>query len=64
MKSCRNRKAARIAITIWRRRILGAALRRNLKHALETPIDDLLKTRYAKFRKLGNFAEAKAKSVA
>ena len=27
---------------------LGAALRRNLKRALETPIDELLKERYAK----------------
>ena len=41
---------------------LGAALRRNLKRALETPIDDLLKERYAKFRKLGNFAEPKSKN--
>jgi acetyl-CoA carboxylase carboxyl transferase subunit alpha len=43
---------------------LGAALRRNLKRALETPIDELLKERYAKFRKLGNFAEAKQKNGA
>ena len=43
---------------------LGAALRRNLKHALETPIDELLKERYAKFRKLGNFAEPKSKNGA
>jgi acetyl-CoA carboxylase carboxyl transferase subunit alpha len=43
---------------------LGAALRRNLKRALETPIDDLLKERYAKFRKLGNFAEPKSKNGA
>ena len=42
---------------------LGVALRRNLKHALETPIDDLLKERYAKFRKLGNFAEPKSKTA-
>src|SRR5262245_40332876 len=33
---------------------LGSALRRNLKRALEMPIDQLLKERYAKFRKLGN----------
>src|SRR5947207_8230503 len=38
---------------------LGAALCRNLKQAIETPIDDLLQQRYAKFRKLGNFAEPK-----
>src|SRR3954466_13081949 len=38
---------------------LGVALRRNLKRALETPIDKLLQARYAKFRKLGNFAEPK-----
>ena len=43
---------------------LGAALRRNLKRALEMPIDDLLKERYAKFRKLGNFAEPKSKNGA
>jgi acetyl-CoA carboxylase carboxyl transferase subunit alpha len=43
---------------------LGAALRRNLKRAVETPIDELLKERYAKFRKLGNFAEAKQKNGA
>ena len=41
---------------------LGAALRRNLKRALETPIEELLKERYAKFRKLGNFAEPKTKN--
>ncbi len=43
---------------------LGAALRRNLKQAIEMPGEDLLKTRYAKFRKLGNFAEPGAKSAA
>ncbi|MEO8439579.1 MAG: acetyl-CoA carboxylase carboxyltransferase subunit alpha [Spartobacteria bacterium] len=43
---------------------LGAALRRNLKRTLETPVDDLLKQRYAKFRKLGNFAEPKKKNGA
>jgi acetyl-CoA carboxylase carboxyl transferase subunit alpha len=43
---------------------LGTALRRNLKRALETPIDQLLKERYAKFRKLGNFAESKTKNGA
>ncbi|MBA2434159.1 MAG: acetyl-CoA carboxylase carboxyltransferase subunit alpha [Chthoniobacterales bacterium] len=43
---------------------LGGALRRNLKLALETPIDELLKERYAKFRKLGNFAEPKTKNGA
>jgi len=43
---------------------LGAVLRRNLKRALETPIEELLKERYAKFRKLGNFAEPKTKNGA
>jgi len=43
---------------------LGAALRRNLKRALETPIDKLLEQRYAKFRKLGNFAEPRPKNGA
>ena len=36
---------------------LGTALRRNLEHLKELPIDELLKQRYAKFRKLGKFAE-------
>ncbi|HEY2714312.1 MAG TPA: acetyl-CoA carboxylase carboxyltransferase subunit alpha [Chthoniobacterales bacterium] len=43
---------------------LGSALRRNLKQALKTPLDQLLRERYAKFRKLGNFAEPKAKDIA
>ncbi len=43
---------------------LGGALRRNLKQSLETSIDELLATRYAKFRKLGNFAEPKNKNGA
>ncbi len=43
---------------------LGSALRRNLKRALETPIEELRKERYAKFRKLGNFAEPKIKNGA
>jgi acetyl-CoA carboxylase carboxyl transferase subunit alpha len=38
---------------------LGSALRRNLAKLLETPIDQLLKKRYKKFRGLGNFAESK-----
>jgi acetyl-CoA carboxylase carboxyl transferase subunit alpha len=37
--------------------ILGEALRLNLKRLLKTPIDQLLKKRYEKFRRLGNFAE-------
>ena len=43
---------------------LGAVLRRSLKRALDLPIDQLLKERYAKFRKLGNFAEPKVKNGA
>src|ERR1700747_1800488 len=39
---------------------LGAALRRNLEKLLVTPVDDLLKKRYKKFRTLGNFAESKS----
>jgi acetyl-CoA carboxylase carboxyl transferase subunit alpha len=42
---------------------LGAALRRNLQQICETPIDDLLKKRYKKFRKLGNFAEGKTSAA-
>jgi acetyl-CoA carboxylase alpha subunit len=32
-------------------------LRSNLKRLLKTPINQLLKKRYEKFRRLGNFAE-------
>jgi len=42
---------------------LGAALRRNLEHLNATPVDELLKKRYKKFRKLGNFAEPKTSSA-
>src|SRR3981189_2130746 len=35
---------------------LGMALRRNLEGIITTPVDELLKQRYKKFRKLGNFA--------
>lgn len=38
---------------------LGTALRQNLQRIIETPIDELLRQRYAKFRALGNFAEEK-----
>ena len=41
---------------------LGSALRRNLAKLLETPVDQLLKKRYKKFRGLGNFAESKSNS--
>ncbi len=37
--------------------ILGEALRSNLKRLFKTPINQLLKKRYDKFRRLGNFAE-------
>ena len=37
--------------------ILSEALRSNLKRLLKTPINQLLKKRYEKFRRLGNFAE-------
>src|SRR5882672_5754209 len=42
---------------------LGSALRRNLEAISATPIDQLLKKRYNKFRKLGNFAESKTTSA-
>jgi acetyl-CoA carboxylase carboxyl transferase subunit alpha len=42
---------------------LGYALRKNLERLLETPIDQLLKMRYKKFRALGNFAEPKTASA-
>jgi acetyl-CoA carboxylase carboxyl transferase subunit alpha len=38
---------------------LGKALRRNLQQLFEIPIDELLKKRYEKFRRLGTFAEGK-----
>jgi acetyl-CoA carboxylase carboxyl transferase subunit alpha len=37
--------------------VLGEALRLNLERLLATPLAQLLETRYAKFRRLGNFAE-------
>src|SRR6058998_933956 len=42
---------------------LGRALRRNLEHLKATEVDELLKKRYKKFRKLGNFAEPKTSSA-
>ena len=39
---------------------LGSALRRNLARLTAQSLDDLLNTRYDKFRKLGNFAEGAA----
>src|ERR1700681_1036684 len=39
---------------------LGIALRRNLEGIITTPVDELLKKRYKKFRGLGNFAEGKS----
>ena len=38
---------------------LGTALRQNLERISQTPIEELLKKRYKKFRGLGNFAEGK-----
>ena len=40
--------------------VLGEALRHNLERLLATPLEQLLETRYAKFRRLGNFAELPA----
>jgi len=42
---------------------LGSALRQNLQRLVTSPIADLLKKRYRKFRALGNFAEGKATSA-
>jgi len=39
---------------------LGSALRQNLQRLTETPIEQVLKKRYEKFRGLGNFAEGKS----
>ena len=41
---------------------LGSVLRRNLAELVKQPIDQLLKTRYKKFRGLGNFTESKSNS--
>ena len=38
---------------------LGSALRYNLEQLRESPVEELLKKRYKKFRALGNFAEGK-----
>jgi acetyl-CoA carboxylase carboxyl transferase subunit alpha len=43
---------------------LGTALRQNLERIIDTPIEELLKKRYKKFRALGNFAEGKTASAA
>lgn len=43
---------------------LGGALRQNLQRLVTSPIEDLLKKRYKKFRALGNFVEGKATSAA
>src|SRR5437764_9816573 len=40
--------------------VLGEALRHNLERLMSTPLEQLLETRYAKFRRLGNFAELSA----
>jgi acetyl-CoA carboxylase carboxyl transferase subunit alpha len=42
---------------------LGGALRRNLQRLTEEPIGQLLKKRYEKFRRLGNFAEKSTATV-
>src|ERR1700736_5876927 len=42
---------------------LGSALRQNLQRLLSSPVEDLLKKRYKKFRALGSFAEGKAPST-
>jgi acetyl-CoA carboxylase carboxyl transferase subunit alpha len=39
---------------------LGAALRQNLERVNALTLDELLKKRYDKFRRLGNFAEGAA----
>jgi len=39
---------------------LGSALRGNLQHISEIPIDELLQKRYEKFRRLGIFTEGKS----
>ena len=42
---------------------LGSALRQNLQRVTETPIEQVLKKRYEKFRGLGNFAEGKTEAA-
>ncbi len=43
---------------------LSSALRQNLQRLVTSPVEDLLKQRYRKFRGLGSFAEGKAPSTA
>ena len=43
---------------------LGSALRRNLERVTSVELDELLKRRYEKFRRLGNFAETGASVTA
>ena len=38
---------------------LATALRQNLAHLLDQPIEQVLKKRYEKFRRLGDFAEGR-----
>jgi acetyl-CoA carboxylase carboxyl transferase subunit alpha len=42
---------------------LSRALRRTLKHISKIPIDELLKKRYEKFRRIGIFTESKTTAV-
>lgn len=42
---------------------LSRALRRNLQHISKIPIDELLKKRYEKFRRIGIFTESKTTAV-
>jgi acetyl-CoA carboxylase carboxyl transferase subunit alpha len=42
---------------------LSRALRRNLQHISKIPIDELLKKRYEKFRRIGIFTESKTTSA-
>jgi acetyl-CoA carboxylase carboxyl transferase subunit alpha len=44
-------------------RDLSRALRRNLQHISKIPIDELLKERYEKFRRIGIFTESKTTST-
>ena len=43
---------------------LGAVLRQNLERGMNTPVEELLKKRYKKFRGVRNFAEGKATGAA
>ena len=56
MKWCRSRSAGRIRITRRRSRICARRVTRQLDEISQLPMDELLRQRYEKFRRIGVFA--------